>query len=217
MELLRNLPLQTIIDSCPPHIYAQTQIKNLNSNEILFFQGEPPEYACIILKGNLKSYHLNSMGDKYFVAIHYPGEIIGDIEILDHKPCICTVESISEVMLLCFSRSTYQQWLKEDTNFNLYINQILCEKFYLILKRTAEEHLYPLKYRLLNYILYLYTKKGANLVLQKRDLEETLGVTLRSINRIIKDLNEKKILQYHHGEITILSVERLNKELWLSL
>ena len=44
-------------------------------------------------------------------------------------------------------------WVELDKNFLLYLINTLCESFYRLSKKAGEDTLYPLKYRICNYLL----------------------------------------------------------------
>ncbi|TCL73253.1 CRP-like cAMP-binding protein [Hydrogenispora ethanolica] len=214
--LMDNAELQGLIKRCPPEIYRQLEIKHVGTGEILFFQGETPRFTYILLEGNFKSYHCNPLGAKYFIAILYPGEILGEVEGLESLPYCGTLEAIRDSTLLVIPHAVYEEWLRQDVNFSLYVYKVLCRKFYSLVKKSAEDGLYPLKYRLLNLLIYLHGENGAGMPVQKELLVETLGSTPPSIERIIADLTAKELIECRDAEIRVLSVDGLNKELWLS-
>ncbi len=215
-DLVNNDAFQQLVRDCPPEIYRQLVIKQVRTGEILFFQGETPQAAYFILQGNFKSYHCNPLGAKYFIAILYPGEVLGEVEILERLPYCGTLEAIRDSTVLEIPRAVYLQWAHQDVNFILYVYKLLCHKFYSLVKKSAEDGLYPLKYRLLNLLVYLHGEGGADPPVHKELLVETLGAALENIDPILQDLDDKGIVACSGNEIKVLSVDRLNKELWLS-
>ncbi|TCL74275.1 cyclic nucleotide-binding protein [Hydrogenispora ethanolica] len=206
--------LRQLIKDCPPEVYRQSEIKTLKTGEILFCQGETSQYVYIILKGNLKAYLCNPLGAKYFLLIQHAGQIVGEVEtLLGGMPYIGTLEAIEDSTVLAVPQPMYERWLSEDHRFSLYVHKLLCNNFYLLIKKSAEDGLYPLKYRLMNLLGYLHGEDGP---IQKKLLVETLGATEQSVEQILGELTEKGIAECRDGVIKVLSIDLLNKEFWLS-
>jgi CRP-like cAMP-binding protein len=209
--------LREILACCPEQAAQRAKVTKAQSGKTIFRQGEPPPFFCILLAGHLRAYYTSSFGTRYRVLIHNPGEIMGEIEILEGRSCICTVEALKESTLLCLNKEDYLQWLQADRNFNMYIHRQLCDKVYLMAKKSAEDILYPLKYRLLNLVHYLLEENdwadGAGVPMRKETLEEELGVTVRSINRIIRELKTQGVLCYERGYLKVLSRQLLIREM----
>lgn len=207
---------ETFLKNCPREIFDQFRICELRSGEILYFQGKPPEKVSVLLEGNLKSYRCNPLGAKYFILIHYPGELLGEIEILEEKPCSASVEAIRDSTVLQMPRPAYMQWLQQDMQFNMYVHKLLCAKHYQLIQKSAEDNLYPLKYRFISLLCYLSNEDGGNRPVRGAVMEETLGITLASMKRLLQEWADQGIIAYQKGEIRVLEMERLKKEMWLS-
>ena len=50
------------------------------------------------------------------------------------------------------------------------------------------------------------------MLLNVEELSEKMGVTTRSVNRVLKELKDKNILEINNSKVTITNRERLLKE-----
>lgn len=216
-EYIKHNPiLYEMFKYCPQHILDKIIIKNFKPTQTILLQNDIPKFFYVLLKGNLKVYYSSSMGRQYLVTIYNKGDFFGDLEILDGLPAICNIETINESTVACLERDLYIQWLKEDFDFSMYIHKELCRKTYIMSKKSGEDVLYPLKYRILNYIKLLHMESDISVdekYIFKEQLAEELGTTVRSINRAFKELQDSGIIEYHRGKIKVLSSELLQKEL----
>lgn len=203
-----------LIESCPDHVKNGGWTITPQDGTRLYNQGEPPKHIAILIEGNLRSYFTSARGNRYYNSDKVPGDIIADIEILDGKPCACTVESIHGAVLFCLPKSGYEQWILTDPGFNAYVHARLCDKVYEMLHKDSENILYPLRFRLLNYIRNMMeiNDTGNSFPVDKSILCEHLGVTCRSLNRTVRELSEKGVLEYHRGILRIVSESNFSRE-----
>lgn len=104
-----------------------------------------------------------------------------------------------------------------DRHFSIYITKTLCNNFYNLSKLAGDNTLYSLKYRICNYLLYrvdtgIKTDKVIKIEVNKEQLSEQFAVTSRSINRVLKQLKESKIITVDNNYINIIDLEGLKNE-----
>lgn len=216
LTITKDPLIQEVLAHCPAPVADQALIRHVGPGEMILTQGEAPPFFGMLITGHLKAYHTSSLGDRCLVMIHHPGDVMGEIEIIDGRPCICSVEALQSAALLCLPRDLYLQWLREDPSFHMFIHKKLCDKVYLMAKKSAEGILFPLKYRFLNLVKYLLESAAPGqtaLRVQKEFLGEELGVTLRSVNRVIRELKAKGILDYQRGYLHLISRPLFDKEI----
>lgn len=206
--------ISRLLENCPDRVKKSGWTITPENGTRLFNQGEPPEHIAILTSGNLRSYYTSARGTRYYNSDKIPGDIIADIEILDGKPCACTVESIGGAVLFCLPKSGYERWILTDPDFNAYVHARLCDKVYEMLHKDSENILYPLRFRLLNYIRNMTDRngKGNPVKVEKSILCEHLGVTYRSLNRTLRELSEKGVLEYQKGSLRIISEPDFSRE-----
>lgn len=213
-----NKDISTLIERCPKIIRENIYHKTYKPGEFILHQGDEVKTLYIITKGHVEVFHSSIKGSNYLMKVFSPGEVFGDVEILDKRPCLCNIKALKSVTTLCVPRDAYKLWLKEDYDFAMFINQELCNKIYFSSQKSSEDILYSLKYRLISYLEYqFYEHESSTISLNKQQISETLGSTLRSINRIIDNLEKKGLLRYEKGKVNILSLEKLKSELDNSL
>ncbi len=78
------------------------------AGEIVFIENEPSEFAYIILEGSVKVTKL--VHDKEFVvAVLGPGEIVGELSLLDNKPYSASAVCKEKTSFMRLSRGTFIQ------------------------------------------------------------------------------------------------------------
>ena len=107
----------------------------------------------------------------------------------------------------------YLEWLDKDSNFSKYVLKVLCGITYTSTQKMANDTLYTLKQRICQYFIDNTASKGKNAVpLNVEVLGERMGVTSRSVNRVLKELKDKGVLEISNSQVVIKDREQLLKE-----
>lgn len=209
-----NRDINELLSYCPYQILRQWEIKHYKKGEIIGRQGEVYNYFAIIVAGYVDIYSMSESGKTYSQAIYSKGNYLGELEIFDQKPCICFIQALTDVTLIQLERKYYLQWLEMDKHINSYLMRTLCTQFYKLSRKAGEDALYTLRQRICRYLCNqayqnAQGKKNPEIILDKTVLSEQFAVTNRSINRIIQQLKDEKLIDVENGRIRIKNLEKL--------
>jgi len=212
---------KNIFKNMPDSIIDHWQVKDYDKGEIICRQGEVSDYFYYIISGYLSIYLMAENGSKYVQSIYKRGNYFGELEIFNQHPYVCTVETITEARIIRLERKYFMKWLKDDQDYLLYLTRTLCDSFYKLSRKAGEDLLYSLRYRVCNYLIYkVESAKSSSgtveLKIDKKQLSDQLAVTKRSINRVLKKLKEKEILDFSSHSIFIKDLKALKQEEELS-
>ncbi len=158
--------------------------------------------VLIVKKGKAKVYSLAENGSTHMIKIYEAGELLGEMEILTGRTVFHYVEALETCEMMWISQSLFFDWIKEDSDVSLYIMKQLAEKLYRSATVMKSVVLYPLKYQVL-FFIWRHICETKEMVIKKELVVEALGSNTRSINRIIKELDEDGILDNLSGEIIV--------------
>lgn len=205
--------LFNLMNKCPSVVKESLIRRSFKAGEKIIEQGDDVKNFYIVLEGSIKVYYTASSGKSHIQNILEKGDIFGELEVLQGKPSICNVEAIRSSEVLVIPKTSYRMWLEKDFQFSLYINELICNKFYLKTKKISEDILYPLSFRLVNHILFLHEKFEADVFeVSKSLIAEELATSVRSLNRLIMDLNQKELIDYEKNKLRILNYQGLREE-----
>ena len=134
------------------------------------------------------------------------GAIIGELEALNDTLTSATVEAITDLTVYRFSLAYFWKMLRTDGEFNLIIMKELAKRASQVAKRASYQQNYALEYSILKL---LYLSADLPFTLKKKDLADYLGITLRSLNRTITVLQQKKIIAIEKLNLAITKPEVL--------
>lgn len=160
-------------------------LKSYSPRQLLLKQDSKPARVYIIKEGITKCYFSEDNGKDYIFEFLGEGEIVGEIEAIRHTNCLCNIEALTDVQAFAIDISYFGALLNKDTAFNHLLLNELAERLYNTSTRSASQQLYTIEHGL-KKILALQSRQ--NITISKEDIAAYLGVTLRSLNRTLKDL-----------------------------
>ncbi|WP_315818456.1 Crp/Fnr family transcriptional regulator [Paraflavitalea speifideaquila] len=164
------------------------QQQTLKPGQKLLHQDGKPLHAYIIRQGIAKCYITEENGKDYILEFFGEGEVLGELELLQNTTILSTVEAVTELMLYKISGSSFWQLLETNPHFNRIILKELATRVSQLAIRVSYQQLYPIEYTVLK-LLSLFSHQ--ELTLSKQDLADYLAISLRSLNRTLKQLREK--------------------------
>lgn len=217
-EIIENdHDLYEIVKGCPHEIVKHFKVQEYHAGTVICNQGETIDSVFIVINGSAEIYYMAENGNHYSQAIIEKGQFIGEFEVFNQKPFVCTAEALTDLVLLQINYHDFIEWLKIDSNICIYLINYLCNRSYHFSKKAATDTLYSLKTRLCRYLLSRSGQKLTNtqeikIQLNKEKLSNEFAVTVRSINRTLQDLKSKKIIAIESDEIIIKDLQKLIHE-----
>lgn len=163
-------------------------IKQYNKGQRLFLQKEEAVKVMFIKEGIVKCFFTENNDKDYILEFLGKGEIIGEIECIRNISCLCTIEAITDVTVYAFSVPYFRSLLICDLELNKLLMNTFAERIINTSSRASYQQLYTIDYSL-NKLLDLQSRIGIEL--SKEDMASYLGITVRSLNRGLKDLDRK--------------------------
>jgi len=216
IELVTRDPvLYSVLKYCPLDILCNWQLKHFSQGNTVFRQGEPCEEFHLIVKGEVDVFTTVDDGRKYSQARYRKGDMLGELEIFEQRPYICSVEAVSDATLLVITAKDFFRWLTLDNYFNQKILQAVSNQYYQLSKKAGEDILYSLHQRICLVLWQKYLQQQHDglpvLIINKQQLSEQFAVAPRSINRILSELRENNIIAITGEQIQVLDASRLQQ------
>jgi len=195
---------------------SDRRMKTYKKKEIIFNEGNAPNYLYFLSKGKVKTFKSHEYGKELITSIYKEGDFFGYLALLEEGAYKDTAEAIedSEVCLIP----------KEDFFPLIYSNLGVMKTFIRMLTGNVadkEEQLVNLAYssvrkRVAEALVSLHTLySGVNdsegISISREDLANIVGTATESLIRTLSDFKEEKLVEIKGGKITLLEVEKLKK------
>lgn len=162
-------------------------IKSFSKSKRILEQNEVPSKIMLIKDGITKCYLAEENDKEFIVEFLGKGEIIGEIEFIKNINCLCTIEAMTDVSVYAISVSYFRALIKNDIKLNNLLLDVFAERIINTSIRASYQQLHTTEYSLTK-LLELQSKQ--EIEISKDDMAAYLGVTIRSLNRALKGLNE---------------------------
>ncbi len=142
----------------------------------------------IIQQGIVKCYLSDENGKSFIQEFLGEGMEFGELEVFDQKPAICSVSAVTALQTYTVSHSVFENLLAKDLKFNKLIMSALAAKIRYKAPRHSYQQSYPIEE---NFLRLKQVFPEIITVLPKQDIANYMGITTRSLNRVLRQLEAR--------------------------
>ena len=194
---------------------ARARIRVFKSDETIFTTGSPGNELMALLSGTVRI-SLPSMGERaLLLAIIQPGEIFGELAVLDGKGRSADAIAEGECMLAILDRRDILSFLERKHSAWLKLVEVLCQRIRQTNEVFAEVALLHLPARLAKAMLRISKTPATGATTTKinisqRELASMLGGSRESVNKCLRKWQSNGIVKISEGSIIITKRAALN-------
>ena len=180
----------------------------------LFSKGDPGISLYAVISGTVKMSISSPDGRNAILNIIGPGEIFGEIALLDGGARSADAIANSNCELFVIDRREFIPFVKSQPALAMKFIELLCER----LRRTSDQVeqiiLQNLPGRLASALLRLSEKhefapQGRTIAMTQQEISEMVGMTRESINKQLRAWAARSWVRLEHGAIVVLNAEML--------
>ena len=160
-------------------------LQSFSKGQKLLIQDQSLSKVMLVKEGITKCYFEEENGKEYIVEFLGNGEILGEVELIKNIPCLCGIEALTEVVVYTINLSHFNELMQRDFILNNLLLNSFAERIINTTSRASYQQLYTVEHTLAQ-LLKMQAKQ--NVQISKEDMAAYLGITVRSLNRILKDL-----------------------------
>jgi CRP-like cAMP-binding protein len=177
----------------------------------IFQKGDEGSSLMAVLRGRVRVSAVSSDGREITLNVISPGEIFGEIALLDGKPRSADASAIEETTLLVLERRQFLPFLRQNDDLYLRLLAVLCDR----LRRTSLAlegiALFDLPARLARLLLKLaedYGRAGTlgtriDMKLSQRDLSTLVAASRESVNKQLRIWREDGVVTFDAGYLVL--------------
>ena len=212
-QLLSSVPIFSGLGDKELDLLLQaTTTKRLAAKEVLFRKGDPGNQLYAVLKGRLKILAAGADGKEVVFGIDGPGQVIGEIALLDSNPRSATVVAMEECELLTLHRRDLIPFLEKHPKVTIELAGVLAARLRNLSEHTEDALFLTLASRLAKTLLQLSATYGRetsdglliDIRLPQQDLADLVGTTRESVNKQLRSWEEEGLVKLERTRITII-------------
>jgi CRP/FNR family transcriptional regulator/CRP/FNR family cyclic AMP-dependent transcriptional regulator len=215
-----------MLDELPPEerepLAAVLRRRTYRRGEVVFHLGDPGQTLHFVRRGRLKIVIPGESGEEAVLTVVGPGDMFGEITLLDGGPRSATVTALEEVETATLSRSDFLELLHRSPA----VAERLLAEMARTIRRLSEEvtdlMFLDLRGRLVKKLLELAEAHGRpgeggieiQAALTQEELAGMIGATRQRVNRLLGFFEDQGAIARHGRRIVILKPEALRR--WAS-
>jgi CRP-like cAMP-binding protein len=217
LSLLRNHPLfreftPAVLDQLAARMKRQTARRGSG----IFAKGDAGIGLLGVLAGTVKISVLSTDGRELVLNIIHPGEIFGEISLLDGQPRTADAIALSDCELMVIERRDFLPFLRDQPSIALKFIEILCSRLRATSGQLEDTVFLNLPSRLAKTLLHLSggpekSNSTRKIPITQRDISQIIGVSREGTNKQLRAWVKRKWLRLERGSVTILNPEALEE------
>ena len=196
-----------------------TRMVDYRKNEPIYLPGEASEQVYMLKKGRVKLSKVSQDGREATIAILEPGEIFGEVEVLNAIPRESMVEALEPVMVCEIQRSDFDRYLHTYPEVGGKVIKFMGGRLRQLETRVGDLVFKSAPARLASLLLELSETMGIveNGVVQlqvrltHQNLGNLIGTSRETVSMLMSQFMQRGLLEQKRRYIRILDKQKLAK------
>jgi CRP/FNR family cyclic AMP-dependent transcriptional regulator len=193
--------------------------RRFRRGQTIFQRGDNGSALMAVLRGRVRISSISGDGKEVTLNVISPGEIFGEIALLDGEPRSADASAIEETTLLVVERRHFLPFLRQNEDLFLRLLAVLCSRLRRTSTALEEIALFDLPIRLARVLLKLgedYGRAGPggtriDLKLSQRDLSNLVAASRESVNKQLRAWREHNVVDLEGGFIVLRRPAELHR------
>ncbi len=205
---LRCLPL---FAGVPPEnlepIAKVSMLRRVGRGTTVVMAGDSTDFVYIVLAGSLKVLVNDEEGREVILSILGPGELFGEMGVVDDNPRSASVVAAIPSDLVVISKSDFKRCMQENFDISLFIMRNLAHRLRVADRKIESLALLDVYGRVARLLLDSAEKINGELVvvkkISKQDIAKMIGASREMVSRVMKDLALQGLIDESSGRVVL--------------
>jgi len=203
-------------------LFGNARVVHLAPQQALFTAGDPGDGFYLVDDGLLKAYVVSVAGGERILAILGPGDMVGELAIIDGAPRSASVSAIRESTLRFVSRGGFEAVGAREPELYRCVMLLLSRRLRAIDDVLTATSFLPLQGRTARALLSLAEAFGKDvgsgriLIQQKlsqSDIAAMAGISRENVSRILQEWMRRSLVSRLAGYYCVEDKAALEREL----
>lgn len=183
--------------------------------EVVFHRDDPADSLHLVEKGRFAVRIMTPLGDTVTIGVRGPGDSFGEMALVAAEARrSATVAALEDAETFAVYKDDFERLRREHQTINQMLmaflvsevrrqNELLLEALYLPVERRVLRRLVELA--------EMYSDADAVIPLTQDELAELAGATRSTVNRVLREEEERGTIELRRGRIVVLDADTLAK------
>ena len=198
---------------------AFTRWMQPKARTILFRKDDPGNSMMVVRKGRIKVCTHSEDGKELVLNMFGPGEVFGEIALLDGSPRTADAVTIDDCELLVLDRRDFIPFLLEHSDASVRLLEVLTQRLRRTTQLLEDVAFREGPSRLARRLVQLAEFSGrrvengifVDMALSQQQLGNMVGMTRESINKQLRQWRDEGVITWSRGYYTISDMDHLSQ------
>lgn len=223
VELLRSVPLFADLEQEELESFSQVAVpRSFPAGTRVFHEGDHSDACYIVRVGSFRVTREHSDGRAITLATLGPGDIFGELAMLDGEVRSASVEALSDGELLALPAGDVRALLARHSEITVKLIAALVRRLRAANERISRQSFQTVPSRVAGVLSQL-VEQGAprerergevTIRMNQADLAQLAGTSRESVSRFLADLERSGVVRSGRGRVTILDPSKLRNYIY---
>lgn len=217
VELLRRVPLFSELSEAELAGISHVAVPRSYPKGVrVFHEGDDSDACYIVRNGDLRVTREHPDGRAIALATLGPGDIFGELAMLDGEARSASVESLSECDLLALPAADVRRLLASAPETTVKLVVALVRRLREANERIARQSFQTVPSRVAGVLSQLIAEESSlegrdaiTIQMTQADLAQLAGTSRESVSRFLATLERAGVVRVGRGRVTVLEPRRL--------
>jgi len=198
---------------------AQANRRRFAKGSTLVGEGEIPRRVVILVDGRVKVSHFAADGREVVLTARGPGELIGEISVVDGRPCSATVTAFEPVDALVVDAAAFTRYLDEHPRVTRLLLSAIVQKLRDSDRKRVEFGTHDTEGRVARRLVELAEEYGRpvdrgvsiTLPLTQQELAGWTSASREAVSKALGSLRACGWVSTDRRRVTVLDIEALRR------
>ncbi len=194
-----------------------TKMEEIKRRQPIYLPGDPANTVYLLKAGRVKISRVTEDGKEFTLAILEPGEVFGELEVLEGSPRDTVAEALDDISICVLQRKDFEEVLQKNPDLTIRLTKLIGSRLKKIESRIEDLVFRDVPTRLAHLLLSLSRDFGEqkedgvrlNVKMTHQELANLIGSTRETVSATLNDFKRQGLIQQDHHAITIRDQERL--------
>jgi CRP/FNR family transcriptional regulator len=222
VELLRSVPLFADLEEGELERFSRVAVaRSFPAGTRVFHEGDRSDACYIVREGSFRVTREHSDGRAITLAALGPGDIFGELAMLDGEVRSASVEALTDGELLALPAGEVRALLARHPEITVKLIAALVRRLRTANERISRQSFQTVPSRVAGVLSQLVAEESprgeggeVTIRMNQTDLAQLAGTSRESVSRFLADLERSGIVQPGRGRVTVLAPEKLSNYIY---
>ncbi|MBI3606924.1 MAG: Crp/Fnr family transcriptional regulator [Nitrospirae bacterium] len=196
-----------------------TRMESVKKRSAVFLPGEPSRHVYLLKTGRVKISRVSEEGREVTLALLEPGEIFGELEVLDDSPRDTIAEALDDSAICLIPREQFLALVRLKPELSFRLTKLIGSRLRKIETRVEDLVFRDVPSRLAHLLVQLADEHGRttargihiDIKITHQEIANLIGSTRETVSAALGDLKKAGLIDFEDRSITLLRPDVLKR------